>query len=146
MSSKSYGRPKHGRKSTGSDDGHVSPGKDRGNKRRKTAHMGDDGIASVYSKKLQAAEVLLKKDIQAMETELAREEAIYAAAMERIVHVRRESAIWRAERMTQWDATRRELMAQQQDAELAAELARVRMKQSYPTRPIDKRERDPSTF
>ncbi|CUA77227.1 hypothetical protein RSOLAG22IIIB_06582 [Rhizoctonia solani] len=141
MSSKAYGRPKHGRKSTGSDDGHVSPGKDRGNKRRKTAHMGDDGIASVYAKKLQAAEAMLKKDIQAMETELAKEEAIYSAAMERIVNVRRESAIWRAERMSRWDAARRELMAQQQDAELAAELARVRMKQSYTTRPIDRRER-----
>ncbi|KAJ1303467.1 hypothetical protein OPQ81_011655 [Rhizoctonia solani] len=122
MSSKPPSRPKHGRKSTGSDDGH-------------------DGIAAVYAKKLQAAEASLKRDMQAMEAELAKEEAIYAAAMERIVSVRRESAIWRAGRMAQWDATRRELMAQQQDAELAAELARVRMKQSHAPRPADRQTR-----
>ncbi|CAE6485050.1 unnamed protein product [Rhizoctonia solani] len=138
MSSKSFGRPKHGRKSTGDDD--VSPGKDRSSKRRKTAHR-DDGIAGVYAKKLQEAESALKRDMQAMEAELAKEEAIYAAAMERIVSVRRESAIWRGERMAQWDTTRRELMAQQQDAELAAELARVRMKQPQPTRPVDRQAR-----
>ncbi|ELU36982.1 hypothetical protein AG1IA_08990 [Rhizoctonia solani AG-1 IA] len=138
MSSKSFGRPKHGRKSTGDDD--VSPGKDRSSKRRKTAHR-DDGIAGVYAKKIQEAESALKRDMQAMEAELAKEEAIYAAAMERIVSVRRESAIWRGERMAQWDTTRRELMAQQQDAELAAELARVRMKQPQPTRPVDRQAR-----
>ncbi|CAE6347304.1 unnamed protein product [Rhizoctonia solani] len=100
--------------------------------------MGDDGIAGVYAKKLQEAEAALKRDMQAMEGELAKEEAAYAAAMERIISVRRQSAIWRGERMAQWDATRRELMAQQQDSELAAELARVRMKQSHPTRSMDR--------
>ncbi|KAF8754986.1 hypothetical protein RHS01_05570 [Rhizoctonia solani] len=70
MSSKSFGRPKHGRKSTGDDD--VSPGKDRSSKRRKTAHR-DDGIAGVYAKKLQEAESALKRDMQAMEAELAKE-------------------------------------------------------------------------
>ncbi|KAG8726814.1 hypothetical protein FRC11_014433, partial [Ceratobasidium sp. 423] len=103
--------------------------------------MGDDGIAAVYAKKLQAAEAALKRDMQEMEGELAKEEAIYATAMERIVNVRRQSAIWRGERMSQWDATRRELMAQQQDAELAAELARVRMKQSHVTRATDRQGR-----
>jgi hypothetical protein len=61
---------------------------------------------------------------------MAREEAGYAAAMERIVNARRESAIWRANRMAQWDATRRELMARQQDLELAAELARMRVRKA----------------
>lgn len=61
---------------------------------------------------------------------MAREEAAYAAAMERIVNARREAGIWRDNRISQWDTTRRELMAGQQDAELAAELARMRMRRA----------------
>jgi hypothetical protein len=76
-----------------------------------------------------------------METHMAREEAIYAAAMERIVNARREATIWRTERMAQWDATRRELMARQQDAELAAELARMRVKKAREARSNDRMER-----
>lgn len=61
---------------------------------------------------------------------MAREEAAYAAAMERIVNARREASIWRENRFAQWDTTRRELMAGQQDAELAAELARMRVRKA----------------
>lgn len=61
---------------------------------------------------------------------MAREEAAYAAAMERIVNARREASIWRDNRISQWDTTRRELMAAQQDAELAADLAQMRVQKA----------------
>lgn len=70
---------------------------------------------------------------------MAQEEAIYAAAMERIVNARREAAVWRTERMSQWDAARRELMARQQDAELAAELARMRVRKAREARFMGRR-------
>lgn len=122
---------KHRRKSTASDeDQPVSPGKARGSKRRKTTHIEDDGIASSYAQKLLEAENALKSDLAAWEAHMAREEAAYAAAMERIVNARREASIWRENRISQWDTTRRELMAGQQDAELAAELARMRFRKA----------------
>jgi hypothetical protein len=50
MSTKSGGRPKHGRKSTGSDDGQpVSPDKVRGTKRRKTAHVEDVRVIGLFN-------------------------------------------------------------------------------------------------
>ena len=134
------GRPKHGRKSTDGDDP-VSPGKARSTKRRKTAHVENDGIAAAYAEQLQAAEASLKTDMSAMEAHMAHEEAMYSAAMERIVNARREAAVWRAERMSQWDATRRELMARQQDAELAAELARMRVKKAREAKSHDRMDR-----
>ncbi|QRV77769.1 hypothetical protein RhiJN_05784 [Ceratobasidium sp. AG-Ba] len=122
--------PKHPRKSTGSDvEQLASPDKSRSTKRRKVDHV-DDGIAASFIRKIAAAEQALKDDLAACEAHMAREEAEYAAAMERIVNARREAAIWRADRIAQLDATRRELMAQQQDAELAAEMARIRLKRA----------------
>ncbi|KAG8777760.1 hypothetical protein FRC12_000210 [Ceratobasidium sp. 428] len=135
-------KPKHPRKSTGSDlDQPASPSKSHASKRRKTDHVKDDGVAAAFLKKIQAAENTLKADLTACEAHMAREEAEYAAAMERIVNARREAALWRADRIAQCDAIRRELMAQQQDAELAAELSRMRFKDAQETRKASLKER-----
>ncbi|KAG9119951.1 hypothetical protein FRC07_004784 [Ceratobasidium sp. 392] len=124
-------KPKQPRRSTGSD-GELpeGAGKNHSSKRRKTGHVKDDGVAATFLRKIQAAENSLKEDLAACEAQMAHEEAAYAAAMERIVSFRRQAAIWRQERIAQCDATRRELMAQQQDAELSAELSRMRFKKS----------------
>ncbi|KAG8738502.1 hypothetical protein FRC10_006787 [Ceratobasidium sp. 414] len=135
-------KAKQPRKSAGSDvERPTSPGKARSTKRRKTDHVKDDGVAAAFLKKIHTAENALKEDLAACEAHMAREEAEYAAAMERIVNARREAAIWREGRIAQCDGIRRELMAQQQDAELAAELARMRVRKAQGAREASLKER-----